>query len=199
MDISAAMNFPPADLVVAAYALGELSPPTIAPILARIWDLARDAILIVEPGTPVGFALVRQARRQLVAAGGSVVAPCPHSEECPMIGGDWCHFARRIPRSALQRRLKQANLSYEDEKFSYVAVTRQPDAERIAGRVIRHPQIRSGHIYLDLCTPAGLERRIVTRSQREAFRQARRLEWGSALTPAEESGDTGFNDTEEAP
>jgi ribosomal protein RSM22 (predicted rRNA methylase) len=182
-DISSTTNLRASDLVVAAYALGELSSSALEAAVDGLWDLTRDTLLIVEPGTPVGFELIRQIRRRLISAGGAVVAPCPHSQECPMTAGDWCHFAQRVPRTALQRQLKRGSLSYEDEKFSYVALTRRPHDESTAGRVIRHPQVRSGHIYLDLCTPAGLERRIVTRRQRDAFRRARDLHWGSTIEP----------------
>jgi ribosomal protein RSM22 (predicted rRNA methylase) len=192
-DIARASCFAPADLVVAAYALGEIPSATLDQVVDGAWTLTRGILLIVEPGTPAGFALIREQRRRLIAAGAGVVAPCPHSEECPMTAGDWCHFAQRVPRTALQRQLKRGRLSYEDEKFSYVALSCDPDAQPIAARVIRHPQIRSGHIYLDLCTPSGLQRRIVTRSQREAFRRARDLHWGSPLVPEDNSTDAGSN------
>ena len=92
--------------------------------------------------------------------------------------GDWCHFAVRLERSAAHRRLKQGALGYEDEKFSYLAAGRAP-VERPAARVVRHPLSRPGHIQLALCTARGLERRTVTKSQKEVYRRARKAEWGS--------------------
>lgn len=71
-------------------------------------------------------------------------------------------------------------MSYEDEKYSYVAVSRA-EGLPIAARVIRHPQVRSGHIRLVLCTPVGVKHVVVARSNREAYRRARELRWGSAI------------------
>lgn len=169
------------DLTIMAYALGEIPSERRSEIVARLWLQTNGTLVIVEPGTPVGFAVIRKARQELLAAGARMLAPCPHEQSCPMPENDWCHFSQRVARTPLHRHVKQAELAYEDEKFSYVAFSREPGSP-IAGRVIRHPQVRSGHIYLDLCTPGGLQRTIVTRKEGEAFREARDLHWGDALS-----------------
>jgi ribosomal protein RSM22 (predicted rRNA methylase) len=176
-DLHAKTEFSPHDLVIVSYALGEVADDRRVRLVDRMWAGALDTLLIVEPGTPVGFERVRAVRRQLIESGGYVAAPCPHDAECPMAGGDWCHFAVRLPRSGLHRRVKSATLSYEDEKYSYVAVTRNPLADRWS-RVIRHPQVRSGMIQLNLCTDVGLRQETVTRRQGDLYRSARRVRWG---------------------
>jgi ribosomal protein RSM22 (predicted rRNA methylase) len=108
-----------------------------------------------------------------------MVAPCPGEGDCPITGSDWCHFAARVERSSLHRRLKQAGLGYEDEKFSYVAVARETVTPADA-RVVRRPQHHPGLIEISLCTPAGLSTERVTRRDQEAFRRARKADWGSA-------------------
>jgi ribosomal protein RSM22 (predicted rRNA methylase) len=139
--------------------------------------------LLLEPGTPVGFALIREARQHLLAGGAMVVAPCPHDRACPMPANDWCHFAQRLARTRLHRDLKGAALPWEDEKFSYVAVARQPSAP-IVGRVLRRPHLQPGRVTLQLCAPEGLRTEQVTRGKdRVAFREARDLAWGDALVP----------------
>ena len=85
--------------------------------------------------------------------------------------------------------MKQATLSYEDEKFSYIAASRTIGLP-IQGRVVRHPQIRPGHIHLQLCTPEGLKSTIVTRKDKEAFREARDIVWGDALKQPCYNGDS---------
>jgi ribosomal protein RSM22 (predicted rRNA methylase) len=172
----------PKDLVTTAYVLNELPPLQRETVINKLWSITVDTLLIIEPGTPIGFSHILQARQQLIAAGANIVAPCPHNLPCPMASNDWCHFAQRIARSQLQRQAKQATLSYEDEKFSYIAASRTKGLP-IRGRVLRHPQIRPGHIHLELCTPEGLQNSTVTRKDKAAFREARDIEWGNALSP----------------
>jgi ribosomal protein RSM22 (predicted rRNA methylase) len=94
---------------------------------------------------------------------------------------DWCHFGQRINRTRTHRTAKSAVLSYEDEKFSYVAVSRQPGPP-IGARIVRRPQILPGRVVLHLCTPIGLRMKVATRGKdKEAFREARDLRWGDAL------------------
>lgn len=170
------------DLVIAAYVLGELPEGRVPDVLRRMWAATSDAgtLVIVEPGTPARFQRIRQARDLLIGEGAHVIAPCPHDEACPMKGADWCHFAQRVSRTRLHKQVKSGELPYEDEKFSFVAVSRVP-ASRITGRIIRHPQVRPGHIHFEACTPAGLATAVVTRSDRERFRKARDAKWGSVL------------------
>lgn len=178
----------PFDLVVLAYVLGELPPPRLAEVvrLAQAATASDGVTLIVEPGTPSGFARVRDARALLIQASSHVVAPCPYDAPCPVPDGDWCHVSVRLPRTAGHRAAKAGALGYEDEKFSYVAVSRTP-VSPVPARIIRHPRLRPRLIELALCTPNGLQSRIVTKSDREGFRLARKAAWGDAWTGSEEA------------
>ena len=184
IDLSGPWQSAAKDLVTAAYVLNELPAIQRESVINKVWSITTDTLLIIEPGTPIGFTHILQARQQLIAAGAHIVAPCPHNLPCPMSGNDWCHFSQRITRTQLQRQVKQATLSYEDEKFSYIAASRAPGSP-IQGRVVRHPQIYPGRIHLELCTPQGLQNSIVTRKDKEAFREARAIEWGNALSPTQ--------------
>lgn len=170
----------PKDLVITAYVLNELPASQRGNLINKLWSITTGTLVIIEPGTPAGYSHVIQARQQLIASGANIIAPCPHNRPCPMAGNDWCHFAQRITRTRQQRQVKQATLSYEDEKFSYIAASQTPGSP-IQGRVVRHPLIRPGHIHLQLCTPEGLKNSIVTRKDKEAFREAREIAWGDAL------------------
>lgn len=180
VDLLEQWNIEPCDLVIASYVIGELQAPQREALLKKLWSLTDDTLVLIEPGTPAGFSHIRVARQWLLAEGAHMIAPCPHEMECPMADNDWCHFAQRVSRTQLHRQVKQVDLSYEDEKFSYIAVSRTP-ATPIASRVIRHPQIRPGHIHLELCTSEGLRNTVVTRKDKAAFRQARDVRWGDAL------------------
>jgi ribosomal protein RSM22 (predicted rRNA methylase) len=170
------------DLVTAAYVLAELTPSSLTTTLDRAWDATTGALVIVEPGTPAGYERVLAARDRLLGRGGTVIAPCPHDGACPLatIEGEWCHFAVRVARSRAHRAAKDAKLGHEDEKFSYVAVARDP-GERAETRVLRHPQIRPGHVLLELCTTDGRRLETVSKRDGDRYRQARKIDWGSAF------------------
>jgi ribosomal protein RSM22 (predicted rRNA methylase) len=191
-DIAAAGQVSPANLTVAGYVMGEIPEATRVDIVRGLWERTTDTCVIVEPGTPRGYALIREVTEQLAQAGAHVLAPVPAGWRCVESIDDWCHFSQRVPRTSLLRSVKGGALSYEDEKYSYVAVSRV-EGIPIAARVIRHPQVRSGHIRLVLCTPAGVHHVVVARSNREAYRRARDLRWGSAIS-VEEAGMYGLDE-----
>ena len=188
------------DLVICAYALNEIGEGHRARLIRQAWERTAKLLVIVEPGTRAGFANVLAVRSQMLnpdkpnagllgtteldleAQVAALIAPCPHSLACPMAAaGDWCHFAARVERSSLHRRLKDAELGHEDEKFSYVAFTREAqrkEAEIPPARIVRHPRIFSGYAQLTLCTEGRLEQATITRSHKEDWRRLKRLGWG---------------------
>lgn len=168
------------DLVVASYALGELSDTDREKVIEKLWNITNKILLIVEPGTPLAFSNLRRARTQLVNVDASVLAPCPHSDICPLPDDDWCHFTCRISRSRMHKQLKGGDAPYEDEKFTYLAVTR--DSIQIdSSRILRHPFIESGRITLKLCTGRGIETKSVTKKQKDSFRVARKAKCGDTF------------------
>jgi ribosomal protein RSM22 (predicted rRNA methylase) len=173
-DVTRTAKLDPHDLVILAYSAGEIARLT----LAKLWKAARVALVIIEPGTPRGFGVVRAARSELLAAGAHMIAPCPAAGACPVVEPDWCHFAARVERSSLQRRIKGADLGYEDEKYSYVALAREP-VEPAASRIVGRPRHHPGLIELATCTPGGLTTVRATKRDRDRFRAARHAEWGA--------------------
>ncbi|MFB6723169.1 small ribosomal subunit Rsm22 family protein [Kribbella sp. NPDC056345] len=141
---------PVVDLVTLAYLLNELSPETRRSVIARA-AASGDTVVLVEPGTPCGYRYILEARAQLIGLGFAIAAPCPHQLECPLADPDWCHFAVRLPRTELHRRLKDGTRNYEDEKFSYLVATRRP-ARRAAARVLTPPVRPKNQVLLTLCT-----------------------------------------------
>jgi ribosomal protein RSM22 (predicted rRNA methylase) len=74
-----------------------------------------------------------------------------------------------------------ADVPWEDEKFSYVAVSRKP-AARVRARVIARPRKAGGHITLKLCRPDGLmDNQSFLRRDGAQFKRAWRTDWGSSL------------------
>jgi ribosomal protein RSM22 (predicted rRNA methylase) len=170
-----------ADLVLASYVLGELEDAAGA--ATRLWEQATDTLVLVEPGTPAGYRRVLAARAAVLDLGGHTVAPCPHDLACPLPAGDWCHFAVRLPRSRLHRRAKGADLGWEDEKLSYAVLSRRR-VEPALARIIRPPQLHSGHVRLVTSERDGVVReRTVSRRHGESYRTARKSAWGDAIEP----------------
>lgn len=169
-----------ADLVVASYLIGELAPNALDGFVHRAWVRTSDTLVVVEPGTTAGYERILAVRTAVIAAGGSMLAPCPHDTPCPLPGGDWCHFATRLPRSRTHRIAKGAERGFEDEKFAYTVLCRSPHP-RPGARVIRRPDLRPGHVVLDLCAPSGIEQRTVSRREGDDYRRARKLRWGDAV------------------
>ncbi|MBZ9724585.1 methyltransferase type 11 [Mesorhizobium sp. CO1-1-11] len=170
-----------ADLVTCAYVLDEIAPASLPKMVDRLWQLTKDTLLIVEPGTPAGWLRILAVRAQLIAAGAHVLAPCPHEAPCPLNPPDWCHFSRRVARSRLHRLAKEAEVPWEDEKFIYVAASRRPAAFR-AARVVAPPKSGSGKVVLKLCEANGSAgERLFTKRDGDAFKVARRADWGDAL------------------
>lgn len=181
-DMETEAHYPSHDLTVLSYSVGELSQNTVQSLIQSSWQAAGQVLVVIEPGTPVGFERIRAIRGQLIALGAHLVAPCPHELACPMAGGDWCHFSERIERTSLHRRLKSGSLGYEDEKFSYVIASKNlcvlPQT-----RVLRHPLKRSGHVILTLCTKEeGLKQETISKRNKEDYKQARKLDWGDVYT-----------------
>ena len=177
VDVSAAPG--PAELVVVSYLLGELTD--VPGTAVRLWQHATDSIAFIEPGTPAGYRRILEARSSVIDAGGSTVAPCPHDLACPLPPDDWCHFAVRLPRSKLHRRAKGVELGYEDEKFSYAVLSREAVAKAPA-RIIRQPQVRSGHVHLVTSEPDGIHQRTVSRKQGGLYKNAKGAAWGDAFS-----------------
>ncbi len=180
----AAADAPAADLVVLSYAIGELAEARAARAIERALAVASGALVVVEPGTPAGFARIRAGRDRLIAAGATIAAPCPHQAACPMAGTDWCHFAVRLDRSRAHRQSKHADLGWEDEKFAYVVAVRDASLlrARAGSRILRRPQKGTGHVRLALCAADGLSDVVVTR-RAPAYREARDAAWGDAWPP----------------
>ncbi len=171
----------PGDLVTLAYVLNEIDPDIRRPVLQQLWRVTADVLVIIEPGTPAGWQRILTARRQLIESGAHVIAPCPHAYACPLQPPDWCHFVGRVARSRLHRLAKDATVPWEDEKFSYIAVSRKP-AAAAAARVIARPRKASGRVTLKLCRHDGSAgEQLFSRRDGALFKRASRSHWGSSL------------------
>jgi ribosomal protein RSM22 (predicted rRNA methylase) len=152
----------PHDVVLMSYSLGEI--PESEQIVSDAFAACQQFLVLIEPGTPEGYARIITARKQLLALGAFMVAPCPNYLPCPMTGNDWCHFPARVERSSLHRQLKSGTLGFEDEKFSYLIVAK----EKV-------------HVQFTLCKAGVIEQKIVSKKDNDLYKKCRKLDWGDVL------------------
>lgn len=172
-----------------------------------MWAKTRNTLIVVEPGTPAGTQRILDLRRRLIAQGAHVIAPCPHDGECPLIAfssevstasreenaskqkttPDWCHFVQRLPRSRAHKQLKSAELPFEDEKFSYVVLSRAPSPKHLA-RVLAQPLVTKIAVTAKLCTNEGLSVANIARRDKIAYARYRKFDWGNAIFESETPG-----------
>lgn len=176
-DLKNSVELPSADLVIAAYAMGEMAVNDALRLASAGFAAARIALVLVEPGTPQGFERIRALRKSLIEQGGHVLAPCAHDLPCPMQGADFCHIATRFDRPKFHRAAKLAALPYEDEKISYLVVTKELHRD-YQGRIVKRPIKGGGHVTLDVCAKGEISRQVIARSNKPLYALARRSEWG---------------------
>ncbi len=168
-----------ADIVMAAYVLNEM--PDAVKTARVLWDATQDRLILIDTGTPAGYAMMMGVRDMLIAAGAHIHAPCPHHLECPYQreSDGWCHFSVRLSRTRLHKQLKGADLGYEDEKFIYLIAGRKP-AQPFEARIVGYPRIGKV-MQLPLCTSDGqLENAMI--AKRDAhYKTAKKAKWGDAL------------------
>lgn len=175
-DISA-LSGRKSDIVSAAYVLNEMPDlQAYKKTLKALYDAADKLLIVVDAGTPLISGLLNEGRKYLQSLGAYCVAPCK-GEKCALQEGDWCSFSVRLQRSKLQMALKGGQAPYEDEKFSFFAVSKKPVLHRFS-RVLRHPDIASKNVTLTLCGDGGIEKRTVTKKQKYAFKAARKAASG---------------------
>lgn len=167
-----------ADLAIMSYSLGELTDTSFEKTLS-ILNRCR-YIVIVEPGTKEGYKKILSARSSLIEKGFSVLAPCPHSKTCPLIADDWCHFSVRLPRTALHKKVKSGDLGYEDEKYSYVVLSKESMGAKVS-RIIREPKLRSGHGHFVLCDGDGTIHETTISRKSPLYSVAKKACWGDTL------------------
>jgi ribosomal protein RSM22 (predicted rRNA methylase) len=170
----------PADLVIASYMAGEIPDRDLPRFTQALWAATAGALAVIEPGTPAGYGRIMRMRDELIAAGAHVAAPCPHARACPLRAPDWCHFAQRLPRSRDHLRVKRAEVPFEDERFSYVVVSRGA-VRPIEARVLAPPRISKSAASAKLCTESGVAIDTAARRDGDAYARRKSWRWGDSV------------------
>jgi len=166
-----------ADLILFSYSFGEIDPRFDEEVLKKVFHSAGQYIVMIEPGTPVGYQRILKARKTLIDLGCHTLAPCPHDKVCPLTPQDWCNFSTRIQRTSIQRVLKQGTLNFEDEKFSYIVMGKKK-AQHVVERALEDPKVLKEKVIVKLCVDEGLRYQEVPRRDSERYKKAKKLKNG---------------------
>ncbi|MCH9630045.1 MAG: hypothetical protein S4CHLAM37_00370 [Chlamydiia bacterium] len=177
-DYTSSINTQKHDLVLFSYTLSENSRKQQDRALDNALELCKRFLVVIEPGTVLGYEHLMETRNYLLSKEMHLVAPCPHSKACPMKEGKWCHFYKRLPRMALQKKLKKGSLGYEDEKFSYLVFSNKP-YDRHYNRLVEFPKKSPHLIEHTFCTEEGsIERVQFPKRDKTVFKKSKKLDWG---------------------
>lgn len=166
------------DLGIASYLLNELQN------IDRFLEILlahHEYILVIEPGTPDGYRRILHLRDQALKKGFFVIAPCPHQKMCPLSGHDWCHFYTRVARSKILKEIKQGSLGYEDEKYSYIFLSK---TNRLAheGVILDKPVVHPFKVDMKVCLKNGSLQQIeILKKDKEIYKAAKKLSWGDFI------------------
>jgi ribosomal protein RSM22 (predicted rRNA methylase) len=180
-DISREAALPRSDLVLACYVLAELDEAARIRLAQALWTATGNALVLVEPGTPDGFARLKAARTALIGKGAHVAAPCTHESPCPMAGEIWCRFFARVQRSRDHRLLKGGDKPFEDEPYAYLVLTRQRPEARMSHRIVARPVETKAGVTFGVCGEDGLRQAAAPNRNKELFKRYKRLDWGDAV------------------
>ena len=161
-----------ADLVMCCYVLSEMGESERISTVKKMLGSAEKYLLLIDTGTPRTYENFMTIKRLVLGEGYKILAPC-ESEKCGLVD-DYCQFYARVNRSKLQRMSKQAEQSYEDEKYFYLLIAKNT-SEKQERRVIRRPQILTNMVNLKVCSANGVENLKITKKDKEFYKKARKI------------------------
>ena len=160
------------DLVLTSYVLSEMSENDRMSAVLKLLRLSNKYVLIVDTGTPRTYENMMKIKKFVKEQGHNVVAPCM-SEKCGL-KNDYCQFYARVERSSLHKLAKSGELSYEDEKYFYLLISKET-YEKTGERVIRRPVIKENNIDLVVCSSEGVLHKNYTKKQKDLFKKAKKI------------------------
>ena len=170
---------PKADLLSLSYVTNELSPKTRETLISLVWEAATHYILILNPGTPHVHHHHLWIREKVAQLGGYIIAPCGSNEPCPLSKEKWCHFGLRLPRSKLQKYLKEGQAPFENEKYSYLLISKaSPSRDR--SRIITPPEKTKRGLSFVSCSKGHLSKTLLTKQCLNSAPSLKKIKWGDS-------------------
>ena len=170
------------DLCILSYMINELSEENRLKVIDKVLNCTNKVLLIVEPGTPEGFENVRKIRDYVFENGYEIIAPCTNfNGRCDITVGDWCASNVRVQRTKIHKYLKDADVGYEDEKFSYIAINMSKTKLNFNNdlkRILRHPKIQNGRVEVKYCLQGEIKEEIITKKNKDEFKKIKKRNIG---------------------
>lgn len=161
-----------ADLVVCSYVLSEMTENDQNSALSKLMEISEKYVLLIDTGTPDVYKNYMKIKQKAIASGWKVLAPCT-CDKCDM-GDDYCQFYTRVERSNLMKMAKSAQLSYEDEKYFYLLLSRDCVDLESERRVIRRPEYKTNMVNLVVCD-SGKKELTIAKSDKQLYKKARKI------------------------
>ena len=162
------------DLCILSYMINELSEKNRLKVIEKVLLCTNKVLLVVEPGTPEGFENVKRIREYAFEKGYEIIAPCTgFNGRCDIPENDWCASSVRVQRTKIHKYLKDAEIGFEDEKFSYIAIStskQKLNIDKNLKRILRHPKIQNGGIEVKTCMQGEIKEELITKKNKEEFK-----------------------------
>ncbi|MCK4934612.1 MAG: hypothetical protein KAR79_03405 [Simkaniaceae bacterium] len=168
------------DLTLFSYSLGEAPESCWSSLIGDSFEKTKEFMIIIEPGTTLGFSRILKFREILISLGATIVAPCPNQMACPMQFPNWCHFGVRLARSPMHQLVKLGSCSFEDEKFSYLIASKNK-CEPFGSRLVSSPEIKKGHVNLTLCKEGKIVNKTISKKDKSLYKKSKKSLWGDVF------------------
>lgn len=174
------------DLIIVANVLNELSEIVIERLLSQLSLSSSGVILMLEPGTSVGYQIIQSVAEQL-SQKEQIIAPYVNNT-FRRSDDYWVHFPQRFTRPEFQRRVRQSMREstlmasdWEETKFSYIAWGNLPVTKKFWGQCIGKPEVQKGFLMLPLLTEEGVIKAKIFKRYKQSYRFAKNLHWGEMI------------------
>jgi ribosomal protein RSM22 (predicted rRNA methylase) len=200
------ISVPSSDLIIASYSLSELSDEKRVEVLNKLLASTKKVLIWIEPGTPRCFKQIAQFREKVRHDPDiSFLGPCPSYQlsglqnpssslnqryaPCPLykptdikssFEEPWCHFSVKLSRSKMHQEIKQTKENFEEEKFCYLAITKNKIPSSSDDRLLAEPKLRPGHVRLKVCTGHKVDEVVVARSS-PSYKAMKKAYWGDLI------------------
>ncbi|MBP9719087.1 MAG: hypothetical protein KBD46_01340 [Candidatus Levybacteria bacterium] len=178
------------DIVLLANMLGELDTAQRDHLIGSAYNHCKGIMVIVEPGTPEGSAIVYKAAKSLSHE--QILAPYSNNTLIEDTN-HWLHFPQRFIRPEFQRRVRQhmrdSSLmasDWEEAKYAYVAIGNNMISTKPWGRCVGAPTLYKGYLQIPIMTTDGMEVVKVMKRHKQQYLFAKKLKWGESIEKKED-------------